>query len=171
MEAISVIKMMPETALQINDFANRCISSVENGHENALDIYLIVTAAIKSLEQIKDSIKPIAYEEAEKYGTKFERNSAVVNLRQTSKYFYDKTGDLEYEAIVNNFNRFKKDKSDKEKQLKTLTKPMDVIDQETGEVYTIYPPAKSSTDTLVISFPEPEAKDFDPKPEKKDLPF
>jgi hypothetical protein len=41
---------------------------------------------------------------------------------------------------------------DRETFLKSIKAPMQMIDENSGEVYTIYPPKKTSSTTLKVTF-------------------
>ena len=60
----------------------RATQSVINGDENPLDVFSIINDHVKAVIDLKDKIKDLAIEEAEKYGKNFTHRQWNVQLKQ-----------------------------------------------------------------------------------------
>ena len=171
MNATDVINMMPEGTRQINEFAAQIIGATENGNDDPLAVYKQLNDAIKSLELAKGEIKQLAIDEAEKYGKKFQLHNAEFSHSVRANYDFSNCNDQVYEKISDELNDVKVEKKEREKFLKTVKEPITMVDDETGEVLQINPPAKTYTDVLRVKNLEPELPEPDLNKGKKDLPF
>ena len=102
-----------------------------------------------------NDIREAVIKETEKYG-KGETPSykgAVVQVKETSvKYDFAGCNDIVWDKL----NKEKKEVDEKIKQRESFLKLVNTnkteIDKETGEIYTIFPPARSSTTSYAITF-------------------
>ncbi len=69
-----------------------------------------------------------------------------------TRYDYSGCNDPEYDRVLWEFENAKKAKEDKEKELKSLKESYEILDQDSGEVITVYPPVKTSTSTVKCTF-------------------
>ncbi len=147
METInSTLSVLPSTKEQIQIFADKLMNELDNGETDALQLLKVQKAFDKVFDKIKDKLREASIEAAEKYGKgKFGLNGAEYEVKEMGvKYNYEHCGDPKWK-------RLKEDLKDRETLLKSLKESMAMVDEETGEVITIYPPLKSSTTTVQIT--------------------
>lgn len=144
---------MPSTSDEVNRFANSLIQLVKNGEENPLAVLIQIRGMEKAFKIITEKIQENLLTEADKYPEKkfqFKGND-VDKSELGTRYNFDICGDRVYEtrkSIAAAANTLVKER---EEFLKALKEPLSTFDEETGEVFTIRPPSKSSTSGLKIT--------------------
>lgn len=92
--------------------------------------------------------------EALKHGQKsFEMFNAKVEIKETGvTYDYSKCEDSEINTMLVEFDELKEKIEKRQKFLQTVSpKGLIIVDPESGETNTVYPPAKMSTTSIAIS--------------------
>lgn len=136
------------------DFANAIIAKAKDGEVNPLKTQI----QIKWMESVCKSVneneeyKRIVRQEAEKHGEKnFDYFGSSCKLQEVgSKYDFSECNHIEYNEIVEKFNRYNKRKKELEEFLKAMKKPTVINFDGCDEV--VNPPKKTSTSSVVISF-------------------
>jgi len=133
--------------MAINDAKNM----LESGEENPLLLRVQIKRMIEFLAVYDKQLDEAVRTEAELYGEKsFEFQGAKVELAEVSVR-YNYSDDIEWVKIKGLIDPMTKDLKEREEFLKKLTKPIDTIDKDTGEVITIRPAAKSSKSSVKIT--------------------
>lgn len=113
---------------------------------------------IKCIEELVKNIlndgqyKAMVLNEAEKHGKAFNFQNSKIEIKETAvKYDFTVCNDPEWFKLEAEILALKDKQKEREQFLKTL-KPegIDIVD-ENGEVYTMYPPAKSSTTSVSVT--------------------
>jgi hypothetical protein len=152
MNNIELIKSGPHTGDQILDFQNDILDSVTNGFEDPLFLLVKLKAFTKALDGAIDSIQEYALSEAQKHGKSFAIYGAKVEVKEMgSKWYFDKTGDPIIARIAEQKDQISKAEKDRQAFLKTLKEKMSFLDEESGEVFTVYPARKESKTGIAIS--------------------
>lgn len=116
----------------------------------AKSLHAILDAFLKD-EEVKECV----INECDKYG-KGETPSfggAVVQVKNTgTKYDYTDCGDPVHERLREEMESLKARMKAREKELMSLSGPRTVVDDETGEVYTVKPPVKTASLSYSITF-------------------
>lgn len=151
------IKKIPTTKSEQESLASYFVKNVLNGEISAIE-------AVVQMKSISDAIslflknnevRESAIRELDRYG-KGETHSykgATIQIKETSvKYDFEGCND----PVWNKLNNAKKDINEKiknrESYLKLINGSKTEIDEETGEIYTIYPPSRSSSTSYAITF-------------------
>ncbi len=144
--ANSALSILPQTKEQIEHFSNMLISEIQNGQVDPLELLKHQKSIEKVFEKIKDDLRKASIDVAEKYGKgKFGLHGANFEVKEMGvKYDYKHCNDKVWEKL-------EKDKKDRETFLKSLTTVITIVDEETGEAVTVYPPLKTSTTSVVVS--------------------
>ena len=125
----------------------------EGGDVNPLRVATSMKAVELAMQTIKAGISSAILDEASKYDTKtFEFDGHSVGVREGGiKYDYSLCCDPAL-AKLESTAKFTAD-SIKERQafLKTIKDQMTIVDDESGEVFTVLPPTKSSITTYSIT--------------------
>jgi hypothetical protein len=151
--AISTLSQLPETKQQIETFAYSLEQGLNNGQIVASDLLRFQ----KAMEKVFDKIKPTLIENALNEISKFEKNAVIKGsefsiVEAGVKYDYSECNDIEYNMLNTQLEALKSTLKDRETFLKSIKAPMQMIDKNSGEVYSVYPPKKTSSTTLKVTF-------------------
>lgn len=151
--AISTLSQLPETKKQIEVFASQLENGLINGQIIASDLLRFQ----KAMEKVFEKIKPTLIENALNEISKFEKNPIIKGsefsiVEAGVKYDYSDCNDLEYNSLSIQLEALKSTLKDRETFLKSIKQPLQLIDETSGECYTVYPPKKTSTTTLKVTF-------------------
>ena len=142
----SVMALFDADKSGLLNFAAIAFNSVIDGNEDALKVHALAKKNIFTMEKIIEGIKENVKTEAAKYGEKpFMYANAECHYTPTAtSYDYEACGDQELVRLQLEFESVKS-KLDKRKEwLKTMGSPETIVNEVSGEVYTIYPPVKRS---------------------------
>jgi hypothetical protein len=151
--AISTLSQLPETKQQIETFAYSLEQGLNNGQIIASDLLRFQ----KAMEKVFEKIKPTLIENALNEISQYEKNSVIKGsefsiVEAGVKYDYSNCNDIEYNTLNTQLEAIKSTLKDRETFLKAIKAPMQMIDENSGEVYTICPPKKTSSTTLKVTF-------------------
>ncbi len=151
--AISTLSQLPETKQQIETFAYSLEQGLNNGQIVASDLLRFQ----KAMEKVFEKIKPTLIENALNEISQYEKNSVIKGsefsiVEAGVKYDYSNCNDIEYNTLTIQLEALKSTLKDRETFLKSIKEPLQMIDETSGEVYTIYPPKKTSSTTLKVTF-------------------
>ena len=151
--AISTLSQLPETKKQIEVFA----SQLENGLINGLIIPTDLLRFQKAMEKVFEKIKPTLIESAISEVEHYEKNAVIKGsefsiVEAGVKYDYSDCNDPVYNEHLHNLEIAKERLKERETFLKCIKEPMHFINDDTGEALTLYPPKKTSTTTLKVTF-------------------
>jgi hypothetical protein len=151
--AISTLSQLPETKKQIETFANQLEQGLINGQIIPTDLLRFQ----KAMEKVFEKIKPTLIESAISEVKNYEKNAIIKGsefsiVEAGTKYDYSNCNDFEYNMLNTQLEALKSTLKDRETFLKSIKEPLQMIDELTGEVYAIYPPKKTSTTTLKVTF-------------------
>jgi hypothetical protein len=140
---------------------DRVLEEIAEGNLDPLEIALQVKIMSDVLERFNDPkksdkaelFKRAVLDAASKYGKKFEYKNAECRIGEAGTvYDFSKCGDPAWDEANFRFLAAKEDMKKREEFLKTVPpEGMAFVDQQSGEVVTVYPPTKRSTTTLFIS--------------------
>jgi len=150
---INTLSILPSTKDEIQNFSIKIISELESGRINPLDLLKQIKCFEKVIEQTKDTLSKMAREEAEKYGAKnFDFKGVKIELAEVgTKYDYSKCNDFVMAKVSEDLAKLNETKKQRETFLKSLKDPISLIDEESGDVFQILPPVKSSSSSLKVT--------------------
>ena len=151
--AMQTVRLLPESKQQIENFASQLEQGLESGNIIASELLRFQKALEKVFDKIKPTLIDCAINEIEKY----EKNAIIKNtefsiVEAGVKYDYSDCNDHVLNNLMLDMDYLKGKIKSRESMLKALTEPMQIIDEATGEVSTIYGPKKSSSTTIKVSF-------------------
>lgn len=167
MEEISVIDtlaLFETNAKERQSFIDKLLDNLDYGYADPLKVHLQIKAIediIKQLTSLDEKTnknvdaakryRSHLLEAANKYGKNFELFNAEFSIKETgSKYDYSQCGDHELLQWQKEYEAMKARIDERQNMLKTLpTEGIQKVDSN-GEVYTVYPPAKSSTTSVSV---------------------
>jgi len=143
----SVMQLFDADKQALIAFAASIINSVNDGHENALKVQVLLKKQEFVLEKIKEGIKEPLKTEAAKYGEKeFDYAGTKCHYTPTAtSYDFEACGDQELVRLQLEFEKAKANLDRRKEWLKAMGGPEHLLDEGTGETYTIYPPIKKSS--------------------------
>jgi hypothetical protein len=158
LSAASTLALFDTTKAQRATFVESVISSVLDGERNALDIHI----HLKNMEEICKSVKDDPRYKSEVVDAAYRQiggakvatyHNAKVEVRELgTKYDYSVCNDRELESLQKMFNSIETQLKERQEFLRKVpASGMTYVHPEDGDVYTIYPPAKSSTTGVVVS--------------------
>lgn len=122
---------------------------VAEGNINPLKQLVVLKSLETAIDEIKQNILEAGIEEVRKYGKEAELNGYRISIINAgAKYDYSNCNHPVYNELSKKAGEIKAELAEIEKFLKSLKAPLDMLDKETGEIYTIYPPVYSSKETL-----------------------
>lgn len=152
----SILSLFQTTKEQRETFANDIIQRLESGNVNPLEVHLQVKCMEDVVKVINanPSYKRFVLEASENMGQKsFQFHNAKFEIKETGvKYDFSKCEDVVLSRLYEQQEIIGKAVKDRETMLKTVSeKGMILTDEETGETFTVYPPAKSSTTSVAVT--------------------
>lgn len=152
----SILSLFETNKEQRQDFAIRVVEAFDNGMADPLKVHLQVKCMedIIKLLNANTRYKSHVLDAASTYGQKsFEFQNSKVEIKEVGvKYDYSKCGDPILEELYNHQEMTEAKIKARETLLKaTSEKGMIITDDQTGETFTVYPPAKSSTTSVAIT--------------------
>lgn len=151
------INQFPTNKTEQSVMAARFAKSIENGEVSPLE----AVAKMKSLQEVialflkDESVSNAVITEVEKYG-KGETpssNGATFQVKEVGvKYDFSECGDIVWNRLKEQADKINEELKNREKYLKTIKQSKTEIDEESGEIYTILPPVKTSTTSYTITF-------------------
>ncbi len=161
----SILALFETTKDQRSLFIKSLLESIDNGEAEPLKVHLQLKAIEDIISQLTcldekknknvdfaKKYRKALLESAEKYGKKFELFNAEFSVKETgSRYDFSKCNDNDLLELYKQQEELKSKIKAKEDFLKTLpTEGLVKVDNQ-GEVYSIYPPSKSSTTSVTVT--------------------
>ena len=149
----SVIKLLPENKEQIANFTVMLRNLLDSGEVNPFEILICIKGFEKVIENIKPLLIELSIDEYDKYSEKevIYKGVKLVKKEAGTKYDFSNCGDVHWERYNSDIILLTNSKKERESFLKTIENNLNIIDQETGEVYELFPPSKKSTTTISVS--------------------
>jgi hypothetical protein len=153
--AISTLNQLPSTTDQISTFVRHVKDEILSGEYNPLDVIVQLRAAQKALEVLNadEEINVCVSKEYAKHGQKtLKWNGADIVEKETgTRYDYSGCGDVKLDALKQAETAATEARKDREAFLKSLKQPVTLVDEATGAVETVNPPAKTSKTSICVT--------------------
>ena len=131
------------------------INSVLDGEIDAIKAVVQAKSLLETLTLfLKDKgVNDLVLREVEKYGKQTSKDGATIAIKEVgSKWDYSECGDTIYNSLSVKKAEIEEKLKEREAILKATKEQRTEVDEETGEVYTVNPPSKSSTTSYAITF-------------------
>jgi len=151
--AIGTLRLFATTQTQVDVFSDQIIESVKHGEANPLEVLTMFKAFEKVSERVLNEIKPNILTEAEKHPERiFEFNGNKIEKAELGvKYNYSICNDPVYNELKMKLDEAAKLVKEREEFLKALKEPITQLNEDTGEIFKIIPPLKTSQSGVKIS--------------------
>lgn len=139
---------------EIERVANEMVQGIIDGNAETDKALLTIRAIRVAMESAEDKIKDQVIDELHRRGKEgFDVYGAKVNLKELGvKYDFENCKDPEWLIFNIQIKKLTELRKEREVFLKSLTKSMTIVDEDTGEVLTINPPIRQSTTSYTITF-------------------
>lgn len=131
------------------------INSVLDGEIDPIKAVVQAKSLVETLTLfLKDKgVNDLVIREVDKYGKQTSKDGATIAIKEVgSKWDYSECGDPIYNRLSSQKADIEEKLKEREALLKSTREPRTEVDEETGEVYTVNPPSKSSTTSYAITF-------------------
>lgn len=138
----------------IEEITNSFVAPIVNGDVQIEKGIVILRALKKAIEDAEDKLYDDVVEEIFKYGKDGATiYGAKINIKEVGvKYDFDNCNDAIWNDLNNQIKELMEKRKDREAFLKCIIKQTTLVDDSTGEIYTINPAIKKSTTGFVIQF-------------------
>lgn len=154
MQPSSIVALFQTDKQQRATFVTMLIDSITSGKVDPLQIHLQVKCMEDIIAQLKDApeYKQSVLSAAEANGKSFAYQSAKVDIREVgTKYDYSQCNDTEINELTIQVDALNAKLKARQKFLQQAPiEGVNIVDVN-GEVKTVYPPAKSSTTSVVVT--------------------
>lgn len=142
-----------DSRVVINTISSNIINAISSGEMSGLQFKMKQKMWESIFEACKIAVDKAARDEAETYGEKtFKKFGGEVSLIEAgTKYDYSQCNDEEYLDLLVELEAVKLKVKDRETFLKSIKGSMNIVTKH-GEAVTVFPPIKTSTSTLKITF-------------------
>lgn len=128
----------------INDQISKAVQSVKDGWVDPIDAFLYAKKGESLFKDLTGKLKPLA--ESVSIGKELTRHEATITEKmQGVKYSYDECNDPEWNSLQDELAILKEKIEQRQKFLQAIVKPLELVDIDTGETYTVNPPIKSGS--------------------------
>lgn len=135
-------------------FAQTLVSNVINGSVDPIQAYVQIKAISEVCEQFlkNQDLMTHVSEAVSVIGKDASFGGAKVSLSNSTKYDYASSGDPQYIRLIKQKEIISSQIKAREMFLKAISDIHSTVDNETGEIVNIQPPAKNVTSTLRVTF-------------------
>ena len=153
--ALSQLSYLPTTLAQVQSFAAAAKNEILSGSVDLKELLYKKKCIERTLEAIFDDekVNEVIKEEITKYGKDGAGyNDAKFEIASRKSWDYSQTNDKEFDILEQKAKAAANDLKDRQKFLQTLSKPIEVLNNETGEIETIYPAAFRQSEYIKTTF-------------------
>ena len=136
---------------EILSFCSQLQEEVINGEHDNLLLMANLNILIKGLTDVKAKAMKEAMNEAEKHGKSFEYFGYKFTIKEAgARYDFTQCGLSAYNNTYKEIKEKENTLKEFEGFLKSLTKATTLVNEENGDIETIYPPAKTSSTIIEV---------------------
>jgi len=155
LQSTNLLSLFDTTKAERQTFINDVLVKLDEGLIDPLKVHL----QVKSMESIiegltkSETYKSFVLDAAQKHGSKsFEFGNASIQIKEAgTKYDYSQCGDTRYLQLEKASEEAAESLKARAKFLQSLVAPLTLLDEETGEAVTCYPPSKTSSTTVSVT--------------------
>lgn len=150
---LPLINLLDLNKSYIGDIVKMATRSVTEGHYDPITALVYAKKGQELYTQLEKAVRPIAEDKQRlAKGEVYTLHSADVAQRESGvKYDFSVCGDLEYDELKAKHEALSAELKAKEEYLKKVYKPVETVNEDTGETYTVNPPIRSGKMGLTVS--------------------
>lgn len=152
------LQLSDEKLLNLSkEYIGKVVTTLKNrvldGQLDEIETFIAAKKGLEFFSQVEKQLRPIAEDKIrlakgevyKKYGTEISQAETGVS------YSFEECNDPQWNRLKAAADEASTELKNREKTLKTFTKPVDVLDPETGEVTTVNPPIRSGKMGIKLS--------------------
>lgn len=148
---INLLKFSPRGG-EVSKVADEVAANVEDGYSSPLELLVGCRSIQKLLDAVIERIEDAALAEALHYPKRFSHYGATIEVREVgTKYNFENCNDPVLVQLAANRKVAADAEKDRQAMLKTLKAATEMLDSESGEVFRVIPPTKTSKTGIVIT--------------------
>ena len=133
----------------IKNKVSEAVLSIKDGWTDAVDALIYAKKGEAFFKELIEKVKPLAEEKP--LGKDFRKfDTEISESMQGVKYDFSECGDKEYDELVIQKNELDAKIKAKQEFLKTIVKPIELVDTDSGETYTVKAPIKTGSLGFVV---------------------
>lgn len=136
---------------EVKEIAFTIFDQVESGNEDPVKTLAIMHKIGLICKEVETNLRPLVLKQINSHKTQ-KFGITLSQVKTGSTFDYLGTGDKVYELLLKNLEEAKMHVKNRETFLKSLDRPTDCYDPQTGETYTITPPINTYSETLKVEF-------------------
>ena len=138
----------------IQEISNNFVNPILNGDIQIEKGIVILRALKKAIEDAEDKLYEDVVDAISKYGKEGASvNGAKINIKELGvKYDFENCNDSIWNDLNIQIKELTEKRKDREAFLKNIIKMTTLVDDATGEIYTINPAIRKSTTGFTIQF-------------------
>ena len=139
------------------EHAQEFVNKVIEGHASSLESLVVLEYLSQVLDDAKAQIRAIATDELSVYGEEAKAGVSIKGVLLQVKEVgtrYDFGNTSNWVELKAQEDAIAERRKELEAVLKTLTRSMTNVNEETGEITSMFPPVKTSKTSVVISIPK-----------------
>lgn len=151
--ATSIVALFDTNKEQRSSFVRQIVNGALDGQVSMLKLHKQVKAMEEIVKSIlnDDSYREVLLDEAQKHGKSFEYLGEKWSVKEAGvKYDYSSCNDPYLEELIEDKAKLDAKLSAREEFLRSLTDPMTIVIESTGEIRRVYPPKKTSTTVVTL---------------------
>ncbi len=147
---------LPEGKQAVERLERHIVDMIIDGEVDPLEADIKLAGMQKAIDAVRKNlhVKHAVMEIASRYPEKtFEIYGAQITKKLTpARYDYSASDDPVWKSLNDQVAELTERRKQREKMLQTLTSPLTIADDDTGDMTTVHPPAKEQGETLSIRF-------------------
>ncbi len=155
LSTVNILNLFETSKRERQSFVDDLINRIEDGQVEALRVHLQAKCMESILKDLfaSDTYRDYLLSEAEKNGKKFSYHNSEFSIKEVgTAYDFSKCEDTELVALMEQQDMIKKLVDVRKDFLKTVPQTgLVVTNEDTGETFKVYPPAKTSTTSVAVS--------------------
>lgn len=155
MSDIIGVDSYPLTKSAQTSWAQKIMQPLLEGEVSPIEFITKVKGLSSALDEVSKNkeVKNIIIREVEKEGKCVSWSGANVSIKETGvKYDYSNCNDPIYAALIKQKDELDTKIKERESFLKSVPSGTTVVDDETGECYTLHPAIRTASESFVVSF-------------------
>lgn len=149
---LSTISLFPSTKEELEIFVYKTVKAVNDGEIDPLKLKAQIKFIQAAIESIDKNTRDAQLRELSNYGKSTDIYGYRIEQAEVgTKYDFNGCNDPELIQLEEQAKDVDGKLKARQAMLKALNKPTNILNESTGEVFTTYPPVKSSTTSLKFS--------------------
>jgi len=140
--SMDIMSLLTMDKADISELISDKIEAISDGWIDPVDLFIYS----KKLEYLTKTLVDAVKEKVDPsiFGKDYVKHGVELSEGMTGvKYDFSKCGDIEFQSLSSEANKIDAKLKERQDFLKGIKSPLEVVNPETGETYTINPPTKT----------------------------